>query len=146
MVASRTIEHTHQASKIEALRNAVLNSVAPDAPDADTQAIMLNLVDRFTPSHLRLITLWDNPPAWFASRDIPQPQAWGATSRAVTVQAGLPEMQGRQDFWMIAASELMAAGLMTNVNLAVSVTPPSLMSRLTTDFGRQFVKFISPAR
>jgi hypothetical protein len=28
---------------IDALRNAVLNSAAPDAPDADTQAMFLNL-------------------------------------------------------------------------------------------------------
>lgn len=63
VMATRTIEHTHQAEKIQALRNAVLNSVAPGAPDADTQTIMLTQVDRFTPSHLRLVTLWDDPPA-----------------------------------------------------------------------------------
>jgi hypothetical protein len=49
VTATRTVEHTHQEDKISALRNAVLNSVAPDAPDADTQAIFLNLIDRFTP-------------------------------------------------------------------------------------------------
>jgi hypothetical protein len=38
-MATRTIEHTHEDEKIPALRNAVLNSVAPDAPDADIQAI-----------------------------------------------------------------------------------------------------------
>jgi hypothetical protein len=38
VTATRTVEHTRQAEKIEALRNAVLNSVASDAPDADTQA------------------------------------------------------------------------------------------------------------
>jgi len=90
VTATRTLEHTHQAEKIEALRNAVLNSVSPEAPDADTQAIFLNLVDRFTPSHLRMATLWDDPPAWFASHGIPQPQAAFATSRTVTVEAGLP--------------------------------------------------------
>jgi hypothetical protein len=73
--ATRTVEHTHQAEKIDALRNAVLNSVATDAPDADTQTIIMNLIDRFTPSHLRLATLWDDPPGWFASHGIPQPQA-----------------------------------------------------------------------
>jgi hypothetical protein len=65
VMATRTVEHTHQAEKIQALRNAVLNSAAPGAPDADTQAAMLALVDRFTPSHLRLVTLWDDPSAWF---------------------------------------------------------------------------------
>jgi hypothetical protein len=63
VTATRTVEHTHQAEKIDALRNAVLNSVSSGAPDADTQAIILNLIDRFTPSHLRQVTLWDDPPA-----------------------------------------------------------------------------------
>jgi hypothetical protein len=141
--ATRTIEHTHQAEKIEALRNAVLNSVAPDAPDADTQAIILNLVDQFTPSHLRLVTLWDDPPAWFASHGIPQPTGAFATSRTVTVEAGLPEMQGRKEFYLLVANELASSGML-NASLTGLVQPPSLMSRLTTDFGRQFVRFISP--
>lgn len=144
--ATRTVEHTHQAEKIDALRNAVLNSVAPDAPDADTQTIIMNLIDRFTPSHLRLATLWDDPPGWFASHGIPQPQAAFITSRTVTVEAGLPEMQGRQDFYLLVANELSSAGLLTVATLKGNVQPPSLMSRLTTDFGRQFVRFISPPR
>jgi len=144
VTATRTAEHTHQAEKIEALRNAVLNSVGPDAPDADSQAIILDLIDRFTPSHLRLVTLWDDPPAWFAAHGIPQPTAAFATSRTVTVEAGLPEMRGRKDFYLLVASELASAGML-NASLTGMVQPPSLMSRLTTDFGRQFVKFISPA-
>lgn len=148
--ATRTVEHAHQAEKIEALRNAVLNSALPGAPDADTQAIMMNLVDRFTPSHLRLLALWDNPPAWFASHDIPQPSeasSFGAvlpTSRTVTIESGIPEFQGHKPLYMLIASELIAAGLMVEVNLGVSVTSRALMDRLTTDFGRQFLTFIRP--
>jgi len=141
--ATRTIEHTHQEEKISALRNAVLNSVAPDAPDADTQAIFLNLIDRFTPSHLRLLTLWDDPPAWFASKVLVPPKAGMAGSRTQTVEAGLPEMQGRKDFYTLVASELGSAGMLT-ASLIGMVSPTSLMDRLTTDFGRQFVRFIGP--
>lgn len=61
MTTTRVIEHTHQEEKIRAFRNAVLNSVAPDAPHADTQAIFTNLIDRSTRSHLQLLTLWDDP-------------------------------------------------------------------------------------
>jgi hypothetical protein len=142
VMATRTVEHTHQAEKIQALRNAVLNSVAPGAPDADSQAIMLTLVDWFTPSHLRLVTLWDDPPAWFASRGLPLPEAGMITSRTVTVEAGLPEMRGRKDFYLPIADELRTTGMLT-AQLTGNVQPPSLMSRLTTDFGRQFVRFIS---
>jgi hypothetical protein len=108
VTATRTVEHTHQAEKIDALRNAVLNSVAPDAPDADTQAIILNLVDQFTPSHLRLVTLWDDPPAWFASHGIPQPEAGvrhqqdrdggGRTARDARPQGLLPARRRRTGF------------------------------------------------
>jgi hypothetical protein len=142
VTATRTIEHTHQKEKIAALRNAVLNSVAPDAPDADTQAIFLNLIDRFTPSHLRLLTLWDDPPAWFSSRDLKPPQDVMAGSRTQTVEVGLPEMQGHKDLYLLIASELGAAGMLT-ASLPGMVSGTSLMDRLTTDFGRQFVRFIS---
>jgi hypothetical protein len=139
--ATRTVEHTHQAEKIEALRNAVLNSAVPGAPDADTQAVILNLVDRFTASHLRLLTLWDDPPSWFASHGLPQPTSSG--SRALTVEAGVPEVRGRRDFIMLIASELKTAGLLA-ADLAGMVSPRGMMERLTTDFGREFVRFINP--
>jgi hypothetical protein len=143
VTATRTVEHAHQEEKISALRNAVLNSVAADAPDADTQALFLGLVDRFTPSHLRLLGLWDDPPRWFDRHSLPRPEAAFITSRTVTVEAALPEMKGRQDFYLLVAGELQSAGMLT-ASLSGSVQPPSLMSRLTTDFGRQFVRFISP--
>ena len=143
VTATRTVEHTHQEEKISALRNAVLNSVAPEAPDADTQAIFLNFVDRFTPSHLRLVTLWDDPLAWFSLHGLTPPDGGFIGSRMATVEAGLPEMRGRKDFYLLIASELGSVGMLT-ANLSGSVSPTALMDRLTTDFGRQFVRFISP--
>jgi hypothetical protein len=140
---TRTVEHTHQEEKISALRNAVLNSVAPEAPDTDTQAIFLNFVDRFTPSHLRLVTLWDDPPAWFSSHGISPPEGAFVGSRTATVETGLPEMQGQKDFYLLIASELGSAGMLT-ANLSGMVSPTAILDRLTTDFGRQFVRFISP--
>jgi hypothetical protein len=51
-------------------------------------------------------------------------------------------MKGRRDFYLLVAEELRAVGMLT-ASLTGNVQPPSLMSRLTTDFGRQFVVFIS---
>jgi hypothetical protein len=144
VMATRTVGHTSQQAKITALRNAVLNSVAPDAPDADTQAIFLDMIDRFTPSHLRLLTLWNDPPGWFSSHQgLTVPVAGMAGSRTQTVEAGLPEMQGRREFYLLVAGELHDAGLMT-ATLSGMVSASALMDRLTTDFGQQLVRFISP--
>jgi hypothetical protein len=142
-MATRTVGHTSQQDKITALRNAVLNSVAPDAPDADTQAIFLAMIDRFTPSHLRLLTLWNDPPAWFSCHQgLTVPVAGMAGSRTQTVEAGLPEMRGRKEFYLLVAGDLLDAGLMA-ASLSGMVSASALLDRLTTGFGQQLVRFIS---
>jgi hypothetical protein len=59
------------------------------------------------------------------------------------VEAGLPEMRGRKEFYLLVAGELHDAGLMT-ATLSSMVSASALMDRLTTGFGRQLVRFISP--
>jgi hypothetical protein len=140
---TRIIEHTHQEEKIEALRNAVLNSVAPDAPDADTQAIFLMLLDRYTPSHLRVLALVNDPPGWFASRGLPVPQAAFAGSRMSTLVAGLPELAGRRPFINLLVSELNLAGFLKVDTVMGSVSAPAALDSLTTDLGAQFLRFIT---
>ena len=140
---TRMIEHTHQAEKIEVLRNAVFNSVAADAPDADTQAIYLALLDRFTPSHLRLLALIDDPPAWFRARGLPMPQPAPAGNRFQTVEAGLPELAGRRDFAALLVGDLSAAGLLKVDTLGSMVSPHAIMDSLTTALGRQFLRFVT---
>jgi hypothetical protein len=55
-----------------------------------------------------------------------------AGSRTQAVEAGLPEMRGRKDFYGLIASELGAAGMLT-ASLSGMVSGTSLMDRLTTD-------------
>jgi hypothetical protein len=143
VTAARTVEHTHQQEKLDALLNAVLNSALPGAPDADMQAILLGLVDRLTASHLRFLTMWDDPPTWFASRGLTPPQAGTMASRTQTVEDGLPEMRDRKDFYLHIAYELNSAGLMT-ASVMGNVSGTALMDRLTSGLGRQLVEFISP--
>lgn len=141
--AVRTVEHTHQEEKLAALRNAVLNSALPGAPDADMQAVLLGMVDRLTASHLRFLTMWNDPPAWFERHQLTPSQAGIAGSRTQTVEAGLPEMRDRKDFYLQIAYELNSAALMT-ANVQGNVSATALMDRLTSGLGRQLVEFISP--
>lgn len=52
---------THQAEKLDALRNAVMIVALSKAPADDLQSIFLNLVDTFTPIHLKLLSFFDAP-------------------------------------------------------------------------------------
>jgi hypothetical protein len=61
--ATEIAVRTHEHEKLEALRNAVMSSALPDAPDDTLQQIFLNHVDSLTPWHLRILTIhfrWDH--------------------------------------------------------------------------------------
>lgn len=58
--ASQIALRSHQEEKLNALRNAVANSASGTAPQDDLQAVFLNLVDRFTPTHLRILKYFQN--------------------------------------------------------------------------------------
>jgi len=60
----------HQKEKLEALRNAIINSVLPNAPDESLQLMFLNFIDSFTPCHLIMINFIDNPTDWCIKNNI----------------------------------------------------------------------------
>jgi hypothetical protein len=51
----------HQKEKLEALRNAVVNSVLPSSADDDIKLMFLDLVDELKVSHLRLLRMLYEP-------------------------------------------------------------------------------------
>lgn len=59
------------------------------------------------------------------------------------MEAGLPEMAGRNDFYLRVAGDILQDGLMT-ANLSGTISADSLMDRLTSDLGREFVRFVAP--
>jgi hypothetical protein len=64
--ATQAALKTHQAEKIEALRNAVLNVAIGSAPSEDLQLIFLNMIDSFTPKHMQVLRfLTDRNPDTF---------------------------------------------------------------------------------
>lgn len=58
--ATQIALRTHQEEKLDALRNAVANSVSGRGPEDDTRAMFLSLVDSFTPTHLLLLKYFQN--------------------------------------------------------------------------------------
>jgi hypothetical protein len=60
MHATQVAIRTHQEEKLVALRNAVVNSATATAPQDDLKAIFLNLVDAFTPTHLKILKYFQN--------------------------------------------------------------------------------------
>lgn len=143
--ATRAAERTHQNIKIEALRNAVLNAALPTAPDTDTQMMFLRWVDEFTGSHLRLLTVLNDPPRWFADHSLEAPSLY-AGSRSHMVELALPELKGRQDFYDQLLRDLNSGGMTMISSLHGLQTGGSLMDATTTETGKRFIDFISDPR
>jgi len=53
--ATQIAVRTHQEEKLEALRNAVVNSASDEVLEEDIRVVFLNLVDTFTPTHLHIL-------------------------------------------------------------------------------------------
>lgn len=89
-----------------------------------------------------MLALWNDPPAWFAAHNLTPPAAFSGASRTQTVEAGLPEMAGKQDFYLRIANELHSDGMLI-ATLMGMVSANALMGKLTSDFARKLVKFIT---
>jgi hypothetical protein len=59
--ATQAALRTHQSEKLAALRNAVMNVAVGKAPLEDLQLVFLNLVDSFTPAHLKILDFFQHP-------------------------------------------------------------------------------------
>ncbi len=138
--ATRMAESTHQSEKLDALRNAVLNSALPGSPDADTQTILLNYVEDLTPSHLQLMALLNNPPVFYQQRGMAWPQlSMGGMSHIV--EQAFPLWQ--RDFSDQLLRELNSRGLVGISSLHITQSGSGLANSTTTGLGRTFLDFIS---
>ena len=64
---------THDPSKRDALRNAVLHVALGHEPKADRHTVFLALIDRFSALHLHVLQFLADPPAHFRRRGLPVP-------------------------------------------------------------------------
>jgi hypothetical protein len=88
---------SHQHEKLVALRNAVVNAALPGAPEIDLQSMFLRLVDELSPTHLRILWVYNDPLAavdavgglMSLSRRVTQ------VDRSTILDAALPDLRAR---------------------------------------------------
>jgi hypothetical protein len=140
--ASAAAIRTHQQEKIEALRNAVLNTALPSSLDDSLQQFFLGLVDTFTEWHLRILHLCNAPDDWFAARGC-SAQILAAGKPGEIFEAAYPGLKGKREFAEQIHSDLKGRGL---VDATLTLGGFGLGGRkglAVTDLGRQFLQFIS---
>ena len=134
MSASQSALITHQKEKLEALKNAAINSVLPGAPEESTQQIFINLVDRYTEWHIRILRLFNSPPKY--SEIIS-----GALEHILHKE--YPELMGHRSFYDLIWKELYDNGLVHSQSLHVMMSGSGLSESQSTHLGKKFLRFIS---
>jgi len=139
--ATQAAIRNHQKEKIEALRNAVLNSAMPNPPNDDLQLIFINQIDILTPWHLRLLALLDNPIEIGKQKGVTYPN-WQQSSRKAIVEYIYPELKDKPEFTSMLAKDLFNRGLISTDTITVGMLHIGLFQSCTTTMGKQFIEFI----
>ena len=107
VLATQVAVRTGVADKLTALRNAVRNSGSPGRLDGARQQMFIRLIDEFTEWHLRLLKLFDDPIAWFGSKNQEVPKG---NMRDVISQA-YAELDSRGEFVSLIWRDLYVRSL-----------------------------------
>ncbi len=137
----RIVQMTHSPEKLRALRNAVLNSIAPPPFDESLEQVFLSYVDSFTDYHIRFLAMIAEPNWPIKQRKVvTSPDA----NLYEIIYHHFPQLQG-SSFVTQVFQDLNARGLLEpnwdrGFKLSWSSGYPVL-----SPLGRSFLKFISEA-
>lgn len=131
---------THQKEKIEALRNAVINTAISLPFEDNIQFIYLNLVERYTPLHLKLLKKMDD----FYPKDVHKLLLHSSGSFIKSdISELMPELQNNPELSIKLERDLVNDGLIYDERLPDEViNSKTNQSRRTTIFGQNFLEFI----
>ncbi|MFI9561624.1 hypothetical protein [Nonomuraea endophytica] len=147
MTATQTAFRTSQQEKIEVLRNAVLNSAIPDAPEPDIQQLCLELIDKLTPTHLRLLVLLNDPRGWFGQHpELTRPQFAMSSNRSQLITAALPDLGAKGHAIIERFYAALTDGGLVNGALQGMMTADGAWQAVTTDHGKAFLAFVRDPR
>jgi hypothetical protein len=142
LAATQAAMRTREEIKRTALRNAVLHSALPGSPDESIRLVYVRLIDELTPWHLRILTFFRDPRAWYrrSERALPDLQM---SSPAGSLEDAFPELRGRRVVYDLLWRDLFTRGLVNTDQLHTSMSGPGAIAARTQTFGEEFLDFTS---
>ncbi len=132
--ATNVAIRTHQEEKLEALRNAVTNSILHPEIDESLQLMFLNFIDEYTSWHLTLLQFFDaygqsNSSSLNITRDV--------------IGNEYPELIGKQAIYEQMVRDLISDGVLEiTTSYGKRMTDQRLVAFEITDMGKQFLEII----
>lgn len=134
MSASQVAIRTHQAEKLEALRNAVENVARGQAPDEALQHMFFGFVDSLVPLQIQMLKLFQAPPVM---------EGIMAGGLSMVLEQNIPSLRGHRDIYDQFWRDLYARGLVNTDGLHTMMSGNGLSQKQTTNLGDQFLRFIT---
>ncbi|GAE35696.1 hypothetical protein [Halalkalibacter akibai] len=128
---------THQKEKRLALLNAVENTPILDI-DESIKQMYLNYIDEFNEWHLEILHLLDNPTKYLREDQFPY---MGGLEQILVI--AFPELKDKAEFYKQVTRDLYDRGLMNTDGLGGTMTGQGLKASRTTNFGKEFISYIT---
>jgi len=143
LYATQAAMRTHQKEKLEALRNAVINSAILPSIDENLQLMFLTLVDRYTPAHLVILQLLDNQTQYGKQYGFGTSKEERWETIAQLIEKSIPDMSEERPILMQILKDLSSDGLLTPDFEKRILRPIDRASfSTTTELGKKFLDFI----
>lgn len=138
--ASNIAIRNSQQNKLNALKNAVINSALNEVLSYSIKQNYINLIDQLTPLHLQILVLLNNPRKHYKDNNIDTSIYVSVSLRSVILDA-FPELHGQLPTIVLFVQDLYRLGLL-NTNDVTDITTTPFEPR-TSALGKMFILFIS---
>ncbi len=122
------------------LRNAILN-VAIGSVDENVRHMFMQFIDRFTPLHMAVLNLMNNPAANEKVKQRVQNLMAGRLREIVDV--AVPELRDQKELADVIVADLENMKLTNGAGLSVTMTGNGMLAQRTTLLGRSLLQFIA---
>lgn len=144
MQAFRRAIENHQDEKVQAFRAIIVNAAIDPNPKEDEIAAFVNITDRLTPIHLKLLKILANPQvAVDGSSESIKARFESIYTGGMNTLFGMLLPGYPMDLINVAFYDLYIMGLQTTERSIGSMTKQGLVSKRTTDFGDRYLQYIS---
>jgi hypothetical protein len=133
---------TSNSKKIDALKNAVLNTAVNKNPESAKCQIFLNHIETFTEWHIRILELIQNPTEVLNNRGA---DSGTFTARSIfrLITAAYPELEDQLEFVTTIWRDLENAGFHNTGEIQNMMSLDGVLSERISSFGGEFLNFIS---
>ena len=134
---SALILKTHKKEKLTLFKNIIINKAKDKSINEDTENLFMHFVDYFTTTHIKILKLFQNP------KEKVKPNVYSSGLGSAVLEYNMPELKDKRVLYDLLWRDLHIRGLVNTDGLHGLASAEGLKAKRTTDFGDEFIKFIS---